>query len=159
MGYFLLSCLCWGSSDPSDIRQISVERFVWTYWVSHGFEGLLSTFSNKWAKKPRLLESSLQYFPSSQFWGSAEGAPKSDLQPLSWKIIKIPRDFSGGSKSRTILKSFLFYSFRSEQASPSRLFQSLKLHGAGLFLCFSLLASLNLLKISVNECKHSGILS
>jgi len=44
-------------------------------------------------------------------------APESALWPLSQRRINIlwATDSSGGSKSRTVLKSLLFRSFRTEQ--------------------------------------------
>lgn len=86
-------------------------------------------------QKAHLAELSLQYFALSQFWDSAQTAPESALWSLSRGAIKIPwaTDASGGFKCRTVLKSLLFYSFRTEQVSPSCLYQSLKWHSTWFF--------------------------
>lgn len=65
-------------------------------------------------------------------------APESDLWPLSWRRIKIlwAADSLAGSKSRTVLKLLLFYSFSTEQARLPYLYQGLKWHSTG--FCFSI---------------------
>lgn len=89
---------------------------------------------------PHLVKPSLQHFSSSQFWGSAQTAPESALRPLSWRRIKIlwAADSLGGSKSRTVLKLFLFYFFSTKQVRPPCLYQCLKWHSTGFFFSISL---------------------